>query len=218
MIMSPVWPLEIPLLGRLGLLSGVLAFCLALSPVAARATTVAPPTFTNLVNESDYIIRAVVKSVCAEVRVKNGKRKIYTSVELEVRETIAGTPPEHVVLVMLGGRVGDEELRVEGVPQFQVGDEDILFVKDNGRQFYPLTAIMHGKYPVLKELASGREYVARANKVPLTAADEVSLPMEGAASTMLQQAKSPAQALTPAQFITQIRAAAKSAQAPARLH
>lgn len=192
--------------------------CLML-PLSLSATSVVPPTFPKLVSESDYIIRAVVKSVSAEVRVKNGKRKIYTSVELEVRETIAGTPPEHVVLVMLGGRVGDEELRVEGVPQFQVGDEDILFVKDNGRQFYPLTAIMHGRYPVLKERASRREYVARANKVPLTSSDEVSLPMaESASAAMLQQVKSPAQALTPAEFITQIRSAAKAAQGPARLH
>ena len=65
---------------------------LALLPARLSATTVAPPKFDNLVNESDYIVRGVVKLVTSEWREKQGQRRIYTFDTLEVREAIAGTP------------------------------------------------------------------------------------------------------------------------------
>jgi hypothetical protein len=201
------------------IISGGLVLLLALLPLRVAATTVVPPTFDKLVNTSDYVVRAVVKSVTSEYRVKNGKRKIYTSVELDVREVIAGTPPAHLVLEMLGGIVGPEEMRIDGTPVFHVGDEDILFIRDNGKVFCPLTAVMHGRYPVLKDRATRREYVARSNKVPLTNTDEVALPMaEGAAAAVLRQAKTPDQALAPAEFTQRIRSAATSSTTPSRLH
>jgi hypothetical protein len=73
-------------------LPGALALFLALT--SGQATTVRPPTFAELVNESDYIVRAKVKSVTSEWREKQGLRHIFTFVELEVLEVIDGTPPQ----------------------------------------------------------------------------------------------------------------------------
>ena len=70
-------------------LSGGLVLLLALLPLRVSATSVVPPQFDELVNESDCIVRAVVKSVTSERREKDGKSRIYTFVELEVREVIA---------------------------------------------------------------------------------------------------------------------------------
>src|SRR5882757_889291 len=153
-----------------------LLVCLLGTLVTARATTVNPPEFADLVNESDFIVRAVVKSVTSEYAQPNSK-KIITKVTLDVREVIAGTPTQPLVLVMLGGRVGDNEMTIEGAPKFQVGDEDILFVQGNGQQIYPLVAIMHGRYPIQRESGTGREFVTRSNKVPLQDPLEVALPM-----------------------------------------
>src|ERR1019366_6473746 len=99
----------------------------------AWCTSVVPPDFSQLVNESDYIVRAVVKSVTSEWRENQGGRHIFTFVELDVREVIAGTPPQPLILEMLGGKVGNEELAVAGAPKFKVGDEDILFIQGNGQ-------------------------------------------------------------------------------------
>lgn len=177
---------------------------------AALATTVDAPEFSDLVNQSDFIVRAVVKSVTSEFA-KPGSRKIITKVELEVREVIAGKPPQPLVLQMLGGKVGDEEMTLDGAPQFKVGDEDVLFVQGNGKQIFPLVAIMHGRYPVQREAATQREYMVRSNKVPLQDTAEVALPMaEGNAAQMQLRMKSSAQALTPAQFVERIKAAVKS--------
>ena len=171
-------------------------------------TSVLPPTFPELTNGSDYIVRAVVKSVRSEWRTANGRRDIYTLVELEVRETIAGSPPAPLVLEVLGGKVGAEELRLEGAPRFAAGDEDILFVRDNGRAIFPLFAMMHGRYPLLTDPASGRRYVARSNRVPLGDTAEVPLPLaDGPAASVQRRLRSPAQALSPEEFTARIKAA-----------
>ncbi len=187
-----------------GLLSVVLSFALAAS--ASRATTVIPPEFTQLVNGSDCIVRAVVKRVSSVKKARARGVVIFTEVDLEVVEVIAGNPPAKLTLEMLGGQVGQEELIVQGAPKFQVGDEDILFVSGNGRNLSPLCGMMHGRYPILKDAATGRAYVARSNHVPLHDPSEVSLPMtEGRAAGLQRRALSTAGALTPEDFIRLIK-------------
>lgn len=189
----------------------VFLLCSALLAPCARATTVVPPTFAELVNGADYVVRARVKSIAYEKQERpNRPPLLYTQVTLEVIETIAGTPPAEPVLRCLGGRDGDQELRVEGAPRFAVGDEDILFVSGNGRNFFPLYAVMHGRYPVKRD-AAGREYVARSNDVPLSDVAEVAAPMtEGGAATLQKKMKSKADAFTPESFAAKIREARRA--------
>jgi len=176
----------------------------------ALATTVVPPDFEQLVNESDFVVRAVVKSVTSEFRTNATGKTIITKVTLDVREVVAGTPPAEVVLQMLGGKVGDEELVLEGAPRFKVGDEDVLFVRDNGRTMVPLVAMMHGRYPVMRENATGRRYMARENRIPLTATAEVALPMTddatATAAAARESTKAPAQAMAPEDFVQRVKA------------
>ncbi len=173
-----------------------------------HATTVLPPDFDQLVNESDYIIHAVVKSVTAEYRTDTYGKKIITKVALEVREVVAGTPPKEVVLEILGGRIGDEQMVIEGAPQFHVGDEDILFVRGNGHTIVPLVAMMHGRYPVMKEASSGRKYMARENQTPLRDTAEIAQAMPaGLASATPASTSNAIPAMTPEEFIQRVKAA-----------
>ncbi len=184
------------------------ALLAALAVPAATATSVVPPEFPALVRDSDYVVRARVAHVAQEVQVRDGREVPFTLVTLEVLEVIAGTPPAPLVLRQLGGRTSDGELVVAGVPRFQVGDEDILFVSGNGRNFHPLTALGHGRYPVRFDKKLGREYVARANGVPLAATAEVVLPLvEGKLARQLRAMRRADDALTPAEFSQSIRAA-----------
>jgi len=172
-----------------------------------RATTVIPPEFPELVASSDYIIRGKVVSLTNEIRQREGREVPFTLAEIAVSEVIAGTPPEKVVLKMLGGKTSDGgELTVEGVPHFAVGDESIFFVKDNGTSFYPLKGVMHGLYPVKRDKATGREYVTRANGLPLSATAEVGLPLaEGAMAQELRKHIKVSDALSVAEFKQSIR-------------
>lgn len=195
-IRLPVWLKWLP---------GILLVGLAVIDV--QATSVIPPDFDQLVNDSDYIIRATVKSVTSEFREGDGGKTIITKVGLEVKDVIAGNPPADVVLEMLGGRVGDEEMIVQGAPRFKVGNEDILFVRDNGRTIVPLVAMMHGRYPVMKDPATGRRYMARENKEPLMDTADVSQPADGSPSGRAKAAKTARDALTPEQFSQRIKSA-----------
>ncbi len=181
---------------------GLTLFLLGLIP-AGRATTVAAPEFDDLVTSADYIVRASVKSVSADWRENQGRKYIATRVALDIIEIIRGIPPQPLVLELVGGRVGNEELVIEGAPKFLLGDDVILFVQGNGRQIYPLVAIMHGLYPVMKDEKSQQEYVLRSNGLPLYSEQEVSLPI-GAMSAA--KAGNPAALpLTARNFIQKIR-------------
>jgi hypothetical protein len=182
------------------------ALALLLVAVPARATTVIPPDFTELVGRADYVVRATVKSVTSEFRTTPTGRAIFTKVELQVLETILGTPPSPLVLELLGGTVGETTMRVEGVPLFHVGDEDILFVQANGKQFYPLVGIMHGKYPVKRDAQTGAAIVTRSNGTPLRDVSEVKGDLDHAATA----AAATQPALTPEAFAGKIRASYQS--------
>lgn len=168
---------------------------------------VVPPKFDELVSKSDYIVRAVVVSVTSEFRVNGPHRHIITKVALDVREVISGAPPQPLVLIMVGGKVGDEELVIDGAPRFNVGDEDILFIHGNGRQLNPLVALMHGRYPIKREAGTGREYVTRNNGAPLTSEQDVAQPMAGR-MVSAQSAQVAPPALSPTEFANRIRTTA----------
>ena len=179
----------------------------ALLPGRALATTVVPPEFEELVNKSDYVVRAVVKSVRSEFS-RPGSKSIVTYVELDVKEVITGDPPEPLVLRMLGGRVGDKRMVVSGAPEFVVGDEDILFIRDNGKVFNPLTALMHGRYPIARDKATGRGFVMRNNRAPLRDTKEVTGKMDHGAQAAGEHRKVElSDAMSPEEFAAAIRAA-----------
>lgn len=182
-----------------------LAVALLLLPLRSLATSVVAPDFSGLVGEADYIVRAVVKSVTPEWRENKGQRFIGSKVEFEVLEVIKGTPPQPLVLDMVGGRIGEEELVVQGAPKFLVGDEDILFVQGNGKQVYPLVAMMHGRYPIFRDAKSGVKYALRSNGMPLYSEQDVSLPMTKLSAVKAQNAQ--ARPMTADAFIKKIRAA-----------
>lgn len=182
-----------------------------LASTAATATTIVPPDFAQLVNGSDYIVRARVAAVSSERTRQGGQAIILTRVELDVGEIIAGSPPPRLVLVMLGGKVGDDELWIEGAPRFAVGDEDVLFVQGNGVNFSPLYALGHGRYSVRRD-AAGREFIARSNGVPLEDVAEVSTPLLDASAASLQlRFRSASRALSPAAFVAAIKSVRPSA-------
>ena len=67
---------------------------------------------------------------------------------------------------MFGGTVDGETMEIADAPTFKVGDEDILFVENNGSQVVPLVGIMHGRFHVRRD-DSGRELVTTNEDEPL---------------------------------------------------
>jgi hypothetical protein len=151
---------------------------LAIAPFA-RATSVIPPTFAELVSEADAIYRGCVTDVQARrvERADGEGSTIKTFVTFAVERTLKGTEQKEVTLQFLGGTLGDEKLEVSGMPKFNVGAREIVFVQKNGVQFCPLVALAHGRYRMLRDETSAQEHIARDNGMALTDVAEVELPM-----------------------------------------
>lgn len=183
----------------------------------ARATTVEPPTFPELVAGADAVYRGRVTAVQGQrVARPDGGSIIKTYVTFAIDRALKGTTQTEVVLEFLGGRVGDDIMTISGVPQFVLGDREFLFVQGNQRQFCPLVAVMHGRYRIDTDAATGREFVARNNGAPLIDVAEVVRPMSDprvAASSAADKAR----ALTPAAFETAISAEVRSPTVQAQL-
>lgn len=197
---------------------GLTLLLLCLVAPWARATSVVPPEFPELVAEADSIYRARVTAVEARrVERPEGGSVIKTFVTLAVQRTLKGPEQKEVTLEFLGGTIGDETLEVSGVPEFDVGQHGIVFVQQNGRQFCPVVRLGHGSYRISRDAATQRDYVQRENGVPLRDVTEVQLPMAEMPLTAAARANVSG-ALSPAEFEARILSEVRQPSARARLN
>lgn len=195
-------------------LAAALVLGLSLLARPLVATTVDAPPLDSLIGQADYVVRAVVQTATPEWREHEGRRFIRTTVQLKVLEVIKGAPPSPLVLDLIGGKIGEDELLVEGMPRLQVGDEQVLFVRDREKKIMPIVALMHGVYPVVRDTTTGQAYPLRSNGTPLYSANDVSLPMgEVSAVRRLNPSARP---LTLGDFTNQLRQRASVSRPTAR--
>ena len=134
--------------------------CAALAPTGARATTVIPPTFDQLVSEAELIFEGTVTEARSQWTGEGAERHIVTYVTFNIEDAVKGAPGKSYTIRMLGGTVDGETREVADAPKFKMGDRDILFVEHNGTQFVPLVGIMHGRFHVQTD-AAGHDVVAK---------------------------------------------------------
>lgn len=187
----------------------LIATALLLAPAAPlRAMSVIPPTFAELVAEADVIVRARVLSAESFVAASPDGGIIRTRVTFDVEATLKGGHQGGLTLEFLGGEADGKGVRVPGMPRFQPGATELLFVSAQGAGFCPLVAAGHGRYRVLTDRATGREFVARENFLPLASEHDVQLPLAAAAL-----ARPAAAGLSPAVFSARILAELQRASA-----
>jgi hypothetical protein len=87
----------------------------------------------------------------------NGK-KILTDFHFEVSDSAKGPRRVQMTLTLLGGRIDPFETRVAGGPEFEVGQEAVLFTRSGGKRRV-LTGYTQGVFPVAADAATGRRYV-----------------------------------------------------------
>ncbi|HLT64453.1 MAG TPA: hypothetical protein VKZ92_08020 [Pseudohongiella sp.] len=121
----------------------VLVLCL---PV--RATTIAQLEFSELIDTAELVFEGRVLDVYAE---QTGPRSIHTTVRFEIIEVIKGVYAEsELELRYLGGRVGERELRVDGMQFPQPGEHGIYFVESVQEALvHPMVGWSQGHYLIL---------------------------------------------------------------------
>jgi len=145
----------------------LLLLCTCAFLETATATTVIPPSFEELVVQAELIFQGTVTDVKSQWVGEGGQRHIVSYVTMQVEEAIKGNPGATYTLQMLGGTVGEDTMEVTDTPKFKVGDRDILCVEHNGTQFIPLVGIMHGRFRVDRDKATGVEVVKNDKGVPV---------------------------------------------------
>jgi hypothetical protein len=145
-----------------------LVACTLFGLSGARGTTVVPPTFDELVSQAEVIFQGAVTDVRSEWAGAGAQRHIVTYVTFRVEERFKGSAGATYSIRLLGGTVDGETMEVTDTPKFIVGDRDILFVENNGRQFVPLVGISHGRFRVDRDQATGRDVVMTDDRKPLS--------------------------------------------------
>jgi hypothetical protein len=153
---------------------GAAAFgLLILIAASAHSTSVLPPTFDELVARADDVILArVVARQSSWVTSRSG-RAIVTDVTFVIERTLKGESRIQRTLEFLGGTVGDVSLAVAGIPEFQVNDRDVLFVRDTGRPASPLVGFSYGRFRVVRDATFGTDIIRTFDGRPLASLDDV---------------------------------------------
>ena len=152
-----------------------LLLLIAALPAATLAMSVEPMDFAKLVAGSEAVVKAEILEVRGAWVGEGADRRIMTTVRLRVRETAKGAPKtgEEMGLEFLGGRADGKRMVVFGMPEFRVGDTEILFVQTADRPICPLAGVHHGRVQLRRDSATGREEAFRHDGVPLTATTEL---------------------------------------------
>jgi hypothetical protein len=128
-----------------------LLFLLALTALPGFAATYVVPEDRELIPAA----RAIVSGSVAGTHVRRGAR-IETVTEIAVDEWLKGSGPRSVSVVLPGGRLGDEQLTVPGVPSFRAGDRVLLFLTRTRRGDWTTLSFGLGAF-----VADGRGVLAR---------------------------------------------------------
>ncbi len=178
---------------------------LAVAMRSAPATTVIPPTFDQLVSQAEVIFQGTVTDVRSQWVGEGAQRNIVSYITFKIEDSLKGNPGQSYTIRMLGGTVDGETLGVSDAPKFKVGDDDILFVENNGTQFIPLVGIMYGRFHVLRD-QSGVEMVTSNEGGPVKNVARLGRASEAAPSASTEAN------LTAAEFKAAIRGKLHAAQ------
>jgi hypothetical protein len=105
-----------------------IAAVLALAPMTAQATISRAVKFDEKVDQAASII--IGRIVSQESSWDAGRQRILTRSKIAVEKTLKGSRAEEITIVTPGGTVGDIAQDYVGVPRFQTGDENVVFVRE----------------------------------------------------------------------------------------
>lgn len=150
---------------------------ICLLPAALRATVLLPAEFREIVNGSDIIAYGRV----TETRVEwsDDRKNVDTLVSFQVGTYLKGGPGEALVFKVPGGTIGRYRNVLVGAPQFNAGEEAVLFLNSRGREFPSVFGLNQGVFRVSLDTDTQRRMVTP----PLLArGDTPELVVRGAAS------------------------------------
>lgn len=153
--------------------------------MAAFSAQASPVPTKILADEADLVFKGKV----TDIAYKNSEAGIpHTFVTYTISEVISGDYSDRTLTLRFEGGIDEKGLAylVSNLPTFDVGDEDILFVKGNGEMPCPLAGCTKGRIRIISGVLqdehgyvlhsdSATEYVTIGDRIPSTAVDTYSL-------------------------------------------
>jgi hypothetical protein len=122
------------------------ALCVALTTIASSyAATVERLGLEELVKKAGAIV--VGKVTATRTYWSADRRFILTDYAIRVDEQLKGQTPRDVSVTTVGGKIGDLELYVSGMPVFQQGEEAVVFIEQSG-VYQTVVGLGQGKFTV----------------------------------------------------------------------
>jgi hypothetical protein len=151
-----------------GLVPAIITAAAALAPIASGATVVHGSNLDELVRAASRIVVTEV----VEVRVERTRGEDVplpvTLVTLRVLETLKGSARLQLALEFPGGDLDERPLEVAGMPRFQVGERDLLFLHDAPGMLSPVVGVFAGRFRVHGDLVAPSYAQAAQGALPLS--------------------------------------------------
>jgi hypothetical protein len=129
----------------------LVAVALLASALPAAATQVVAVSVEELARTSDAVVRAKVLEKKAS-KTADGKR-IFTTIELRRSGVLRGDAPKRLRVVVPGGVVEGVGQRVEGAPEFEKGEDVVVFLQRAGPDAFRVASLSQGKFTVVGRTA-----------------------------------------------------------------
>lgn len=154
-------------------------FCLVglfLGAHTVSSTTLIPLSFEEIVTQAERVFLGEVASRRSDWDVGPHGRSIFTLVTFKVERVLKGQIGSEVQLRFRGGTIGRLSMRVAGMPEFKVGDRDVLFVSAERNTVSPLVGFSYGRFQVVRDPVSRIEHVRGPDGAPFVGAPATSAP------------------------------------------
>lgn len=155
-------------LARLVVVSAIVALG-AVRP--AFATVTVPMRFERIVGDASAIFRGEVVDTHSEWRQLRGESIIVTVVRFKVERVLKGSVSAMQTLEIFGGSIGETTMAVPGMPQFSVGDRDLLCLERTGA-LLPVLGASQGRFRILTD-RGGRDRVVFNDGRPVGGVTEI---------------------------------------------
>lgn len=126
--------------------------------VALEATVLVPIEFRELVSTAPVIVHGRVVDVRSAL--VDGRRSVETFVTVEAGEYLKGRLGTHFTIRIPGGQVGRYRTVFVGAPEFQAGDELVLFLQTPRASLPHIVGLSQGAFRVVFDPRTGQRMVA----------------------------------------------------------
>lgn len=126
--------------------------------IIAGAATVERLTLPEMVKMSPSIVVGTVTDVSSAWN--ENHTRIFTTITMDVSESLKGELSGVITFKQLGGTVGDTRASVPGFPVFNEGSELLLFLNDDPSGYIPVVGLGQGKFDIFVNELTGEKMTA----------------------------------------------------------